>query len=207
VGTIDAVVFDLGGVLLDWDPRHLYRELFGGDDDAVERFLDDLDLMAWHYENHDTGRRPMSETIAEKVADHPEHADALWAWRDRYADMSGAAIDGTIELMRELRPLVRLFMLSNAPIEGMAELRARWEFFGWFDGQVISAEERLVKPDPRLFELVMARFDLVPDSTVFVDDRPVNVEAARRLGLHGIVFDTAAALRRELIRLGLALGS
>lgn len=198
---IDAVVFDMGGVLLDWDPRHLYRQLFT-DEGAMERFLDELDLLAYHATNHDSGLRPMSDSMAELAARHPQYRDELIAWSERYAEMVGDPVPGSIELLAELRGRVPLYLLSNVPHETIAVLRRDWAFFDWFAGQVISAEEGLIKPEPRLFEVLVDRYGLTVERTAFIDDMPANVEAARAVGLHAIRFTTAVNLRADLGRLG-----
>jgi 2-haloacid dehalogenase len=202
--TIDNVVFDMGGVLLDWDPRHLYRKVFDHDED-VERFLDELSIIEWHVDNHDSGRRPMADSVADKAAQHPEYADALSVWVDRYPEMIGAPLPGMIDLLAELRGRVGLYLLSNAPIEPIDRIRANWPFLDWFDGFVISGEEKLVKPDPRIFLQLMERYDLDPAATVFVDDVARNVAGAAAVGLHAIQFESAEQLRRELVALGLVM--
>ena len=199
---IRAVVFDMGGVLLDWDPRHLYRKVFD-DDAAVERFLDDLSLIDWHVANHDSGLRAMAETTVELGRRHPEYAREIAIWGDRYTEMIGGTVEGTVEILSELRGTVPLYLLSNAPAEPIAQLRAEWPFFDWFNGLVFSGEERLAKPDPRLFELLLDRFGLEAPTTVFVDDVERNVAAAVELGLRAIRFESAAQLRHDLQRLGL----
>jgi len=199
---VEAVVFDMGGVLLDWNPRHLYRKVFA-DEDAMERFLTELDLVAWNVANHDSGARPMADSVAELAARHPSYADELAVWGERYTEMVGGPIAGSIELLAELRGRVPLYLLSNAPREPMERLRREWSFFDWFDGQVVSAEEGLIKPDPRLYQVLLDRFRLVPEATVFVDDVAANVDAAAALGIRAIRFDSADQLRQDLRRLRL----
>ena len=201
-GTIQAVVFDMGGVLLDWNPRHLYRTIFADEDD-MERFLTELDLVAWNVANHDSGARPLDESVAELRARHPQYDAELEAWAARYTDMVSGPVEGSIEILAELRGRVPLYLLSNVPREPIARLRVEWPFFAWFDGLVISAHERLVKPDPRLFQVLVDRYDLVPEATVFIDDVEANVEAAAALGIRAIRFESAPGLRRDLVGLGL----
>jgi 2-haloacid dehalogenase len=203
---IEAVVFDMGGVLLDWNPRHLYRQVFA-DEDAMERFLTELDLIAWNVANHDSGARPLAESVAEMAARHPHYAEELAAWSERYHEMVGGPIPGSIEILAELRGRVPLYLLSNVPREPIEQLRRDWPFFAWFDGQVVSAEEGLIKPDPRLYQVLLDRYRLIPEATVFVDDMAYNVEAAAALGIRAIQFESAAQLRRDLRRLGLLSAS
>jgi 2-haloacid dehalogenase len=198
---VEAVVFDMGGVLLDWDPRHLYRQVFA-DPQAMERFLVDLDLVAWNVANHDSGARPLADSVAEMAARHPEYAAELAAWGDRYTEMVSGPVPGSLELLAELHGRVPLYLLSNVPREPIDRLRHQWPFFDWFDGQVTSSDEHLLKPDPRLFQVLLDRYDLTAPTTVFVDDVAANVEAAADLGLRAIQFHSAPRLRTELVQLG-----
>ncbi len=198
---IEAVVFDMGGVLLDWDPRHLYRPVFA-DDLAMERFLDELDLLAWNVANHDSGARPLADSVAEMARHHPEYASELALWAERYTEMVSGPVPGALELLAELHGRVPLYLLSNVPREPIASLRQQWPFFAWFDGQVTSSDEGLLKPDPRLFEVLLERYGLAAGATVFVDDMAPNIEAAAALGLRAIQFRSADQLRAELVALG-----
>ncbi len=200
--SIRAVVFDMGGVLLDWDPRHLYRTIFT-DEDAMERFLAELDLVAWNVANHDSGARSLDQSVADLIAQHPDYAQELAAWSERYTEMVSGPIEGSIEILGELRGRVPLYLLSNVPREPIARLQAEWPFFSWFDGQVISAHEGLIKPDPRLFRVLLDRYRLAPEATVFIDDVAANVDAAAALGIRAIQFQSASKLRQDLARLGL----
>jgi 2-haloacid dehalogenase len=196
-----AVVFDLGGVLIDWDPRHLYRKLLA-DEAAVEEFLATVCTLEWNAEQ-DRGR-PFAEGVAELVERHPAHADAITAYHERWPEMLGGAIDGTLELLAELRAGgVPVYALSNWSAETFGIARERYEFLDWFDGVVVSGEERMIKPDPALFRLFLDRFGLDPEATVFVDDSEANVAAARQLGLDAVSFTDPTQLRHDLIARGL----
>ncbi len=199
---IQAVVFDMGGVLLDWNPRHLYRTVFA-DEDAMERFIEELDLVAWNVANHDSGAVPLDESVAELARRHPRYAEELAHWGNRYVEMVSGPVEGSLEILAELHGRVPLYLLSNVPREPIAQLQLDWPFFAWFDGMVISAHEGLIKPDPRLFRVLLDRYDLVPEATVFIDDVQANVDAAAALGIRAIRFDSAPELRRDLVRLGL----
>jgi 2-haloacid dehalogenase len=196
-----AVVFDLGGVLIDWDRRHLYRKLLA-DEAAVEEFLATVCTLEWNAEQ-DRGR-PFAEGVAELVERHPDQADAITAYHERWPEMLGGAIDGTVELLAELRAGgVPVYALSNWSAETFGIARERYEFLDWFDGLVISGEERMIKPDPALFRLFLDRFGLDPSATVFVDDSEPNVTAARQLGLDAIAFTDPGRLRDDLTARGL----
>jgi 2-haloacid dehalogenase len=192
-----AVVFDLGGVLIDWDPRHLYRKLLA-DEAAVEEFLATVCTPEWNAEL-DRGR-PFAEGVAELVERHPEHAANIAAYHERWPEMVAGDIPGTVEVLAELRAAgVPLYALTNWSAETFAITRGRFEFLEWFDGLLVSGEERVTKPDPAIFRLLLDRFGLDPAATVFVDDSEANVAAARRLGIDAIRFTGPEDLRRELV--------
>jgi 2-haloacid dehalogenase len=200
-----AVVFDLGGVLIDWDPRYLYRKLLA-DEAAVEEFLATVCTQEWNAEQD--GGRPFAEGIAELVERHPEHAAAIAAYRERWPEMLGGDIPGAVALLADLRAAgVPLYALTNWSAETFGYARERFEFLDWFSGVVVSGEERMVKPDPRIFRLLLDRFGLAPDATLFVDDSPANVAAARELGLDAVRFRDPDRLRRDLRARGLPNGA
>jgi len=199
-----AAVFDLGGVLIDWDPRYLYRKLLA-DEAAVEEFLATVCTPGWNTEQ-DRGR-PFAEGIAELTERHPAHAAAIAAYHQRWPEMLAGDIAGAVELLAELRTAgVPLYALTNWSAETFGTARERFEFLGWFDGVVVSGEERIVKPDPRIFRLLLDRFGLDPAATVYVDDSPANVAAALELGLDAVRFRDPDRLRRDLAARGLLGG-
>jgi 2-haloacid dehalogenase len=201
---VSAVVFDLGGVLIDWDPRYLYRSLFDGDEVAMDRFLATVCTPEWN-RGQDAGR-PWSEAISTLVAAHPEHADLIRAFWDRWPETLGDAIAPTVDVLADLHAAgVPLYALSNWSAETFPIARPRYPFLDWFDGIVISGEVGAAKPDRRIYDALIERHDLDPASLVFVDDVPANVAAAEQLGMRGLTFTSAAALRRDLAALGLPI--
>jgi 2-haloacid dehalogenase len=193
---VKAVVFDLGGVLIDWDPRYLYRKLLA-DEAAVEEFLATVCTPEWNAEQ-DRGR-PFAEGVAELVERHPAHAAAIAAYAERWPEMLGGDIPETVELLAELRAAgTPLYALTNWSAETFEVARERFEFLSWFDGVLVSGEERLIKPDPRFFRLLLERFGLDPEATFYVDDSEPNVAVARELGLDAVRFTGPERLRREL---------
>ncbi len=204
-GSIESVVFDLGGVLLDWNPRHLYRKLFPGDEPGMERFLARICTPAWNTEL-DRGQ-PFAEAIAQRQAEYPEWAGQIAAYRARWIEMIAGCFEETVKLLAELRSGgVPIYALSNWSAETYPEARAQFDFLGWFRGVLISGEVGLAKPDPAIYRLLCDRFDLAPTATLFVDDSAPNTEAARDLGFQVEVFQGAAPLRTRLVSAGL-LGS
>jgi len=191
-----AVVFDLGGVLIDWDPRYLYRKLLA-DEAAVEEFLATVCTPEWNAEQ-DRGR-PFAEGVAELAERHPEHAADIAAYHERWPEMLAGEIPGTVEVLADLRAAgVPLYALTNWAAETFAITRERFEFLDWFCGLLVSGEEGMTKPDPAIFRLLLDRFGLDPAATVFVDDSEANVAAARGLGIDAVRFTGPERLRREL---------
>ncbi len=198
---IRAVLFDLGGVLVDWNPRHLYRRLFA-DEAAMEEFLATVCTQAWN-EEHDAGR-PFAEGVELLLALHPQYAEEIKAYDLRWDEMLKGPIAASVAILGQLRDRgVPLFGLTNWSAEKFPVARSRFAFLEWFDGIVVSGEERLRKPDPGIFHLAAGRFRLVPGETLFVDDSERNVAAAALLGYQAHHFVGAAGLRRRLAADGL----
>ena len=196
-GAIGAVIFDIGGVLLDWNPRYLYRRLMD-DEEAMEHFLSEVCTMDWH-EANDLGI-PFEVTCAQLAAQHPEHAELIWAWGRRTEEMVGGPIDGTVAILRELKEdgKVRLFALTNMEATTYPLRRERYEFLRWFDGTVVSSSEGVIKPDERIFRVLLERYGLTAASTIMVDDNPRNIAAAAALGMPTVLFESPEGLRRAL---------
>jgi 2-haloacid dehalogenase len=202
---IKAVVFDIGGVLLDWDPRHLYRQLI--DDPAeLDAFLGQICTPRWHLA-HDLGA-DTEQSCRELAAAHPERADLIMAWAHRSEEMVAGQLDDAIAVLADVRATgVRCLALSNMEADKFALRRSRYPFFGLLDGCVISGVEGVAKPDREIFEILLSRYDLDPRSTVFVDDVAANVAAARELGIVAIAYSAAGQLRADLRGLGVAIAA
>jgi 2-haloacid dehalogenase len=199
---LTTIVFDLGGVLIDWDPRYLFRALFPDDEPGMERFLAEVCNGAWNHEL-DSGRS-WDSAVADLVARHPAERHLIELYRARWPEMLGGQFDETVAILAELRDAGRrLVALTNWSAETFPIARARFEFLSWFDGIVVSGELGLAKPDPAIFRAMFALHAFEPEEAVLIDDRIENVEAARRLGMTGIGYTGAEALRADLVRLGL----
>jgi len=202
---IRAVVFDIGGVVLDWSPRHLYRSVFD-DPDEADRFLREVCTLEWHVQ-HDHGT-PMEHTIPLLVAQHPHYATQIEAWRDRYLDMVAGYVEGMVDLLAALRATgMPTYALTNMPAEMMPQLRDAYPVIAAFEGAIVSGDELVMKPDPRIYRLLTERFGLRPEHTVFVDDVPANVDAAWQLGFRAVRFESAPQLREALRRWGVDLST
>ncbi len=199
---MEAVLFDLGAVLIDWNPRYLYRPLFKGDDAAMERFLDEV-VPGWWNREIDAGK-PFAEAVAERIREFPDHAQMISLWKDRWEAMLQDAIHDSVDILAELRSRgYRLCALTNWSAETFPLARRRFGFLEWFEDIVVSGEVGLAKPDPRIFALTIDRCRLNPAHTLFVDDSPHNVDAGRNAGLHALHFQSPAGLRSDLTRMGL----
>jgi 2-haloacid dehalogenase len=196
-----TVVFDLGGVLVDWDPRYLYRQLFD-DPDEMEAFLAEVTTADWNA--HQDAGRPWAEAVELLVAEHPQRRELIEAFHRRWPEMLAGEIPGTVDVLADLRSAgVRLVALSNWSAEMFPVARERFDFLAWFEEIVISGDVGVNKPDRGIFEHLMENFGVEPAAALFVDDSSANVEAAKALGFRAIQFTDAGALRRELVRLGL----
>jgi 2-haloacid dehalogenase len=201
-GRASAVVFDLGGVLLDWDPRYLYRKLFDGDDAAMERFLTDVCSPEWHAA-HDLGRN-VAQACRELAARHPDQAGLISAWAERSEEMVAGPIAGSVAILADLkRRGVPCYALSNMEAETFPRRLRRFGFLRWFDGHVISGLEGVAKPDPRIYRLLLRRYELPAAQVLFIDDRADNVAAARAAGMRALRFVSPPVLRAQLESLGL----
>jgi 2-haloacid dehalogenase len=199
---MDTVLFDLGGVLVDWNPRYLYRPLFDGDEPAMEHFLATVCAPEWNHEM-DAGK-PFAVAVEERQRLFPEHAELIAFWKERWGQMLREPIGESVAILAELRSRGhRLLALTNWSSETFPIARARFPFLGWFENIVVSGEEKLAKPDRRIFELTIARSGLDPAATVYIDDSLPNIEAARPLGFRTVHFASPAQLRTELAQLEL----
>jgi 2-haloacid dehalogenase len=197
-----AVVFDLGNVLIDWDPHPAIAAVVG--DDEAARFLasDDFDFGAWNHEQ-DSGRA-FEESEQAAVARVPHWREHILSYRANFDRSLIGEIAATVDVLRDLHAAgVRLLALTNWSAELFPVARGRFDFLELFEDILVSGEERLAKPDPRIFELLTERSGLPPGACVFVDDKPENVEAARAAGLDGIVFVDDGTLREQLRERGL----
>ncbi len=201
--TIEAVVFDLGGVLIDWDPRHLYRKLFDGEE-AMERFLREVCNDAWN-EKQDAGRK-LSEATETLIAEHPGQAEMIRAYYDRWPEMLAGPLPRTVAVLADLKEAgIPLFSLTNWSAETFPIAFKRFDFLHWFDDIVVSGAEGVIKPDRRCFDILVGRSGLPAASLIFVDDRMDNVVEAQNAGLEALQFTTADQLRQDLRALGLPL--
>ena len=199
---IDAVVFDLGAVLIGWDPRNLYRKLTD-DQEKIEYFLSKICTPEWN-SRQDAGR-PFTDAVIELTQKHPEFQEWIELYHSRWHEMISGPIEGTVAILEELARSrrVKLFALTNWSAETFPYALKTFPFLTEFEGIVVSGVEKLIKPNPELYQILLRRYHLNAKQCIFIDDLERNVEAARALGFSGLVFTSPDGLRRQLEQMGL----
>ncbi len=196
-----AVVFDIGGVLLDWDPRHLFREVIA-DEDTREWFLREVCSPAWNL-RQDEGRS-WADAAAEAIGRHPEHESWIRTYDERWIETIGGVDAEVVAVVRELRRNgVPVYALTNYSAEKWVLTREHIDVLDEFDGVVVSGEERVAKPDERIYRILLERHGLDPARTFFTDDVAANVDAARAVGIDAVRFTGVTELRAHLAKRGL----
>src|SRR6476620_5603704 len=192
-----AIIFDLGGVLIDWNPSYVFDKMFH-DEDEKKHFFQNICTSDWN-EMQDAGR-PLREATEHLVQAHPEWKKYIEAYYERWEEMLGGPIHETVEIFRQLKneEKYKLYALTNWSAELFPIALERYDFLHWFDGRVVSGEEKMRKPDPVFYQLILNRFHLQPQETLFIDDNLRNIEAARKLGIQCIHFTSAADLSKQL---------
>lgn len=200
--TTSIVLFDLGNVLVDWDPRALYARRFG-DRAKADWFCENICTLAWHT-RHDAGES-FADTIPELQAKHPDYAGHIAAWRSQWLDMFNGYVPGMDTLVLELKSAgVPLYGLSNLSVEIADETFDAFPVIRELEDVVISGAEGMVKPDPRIYDIALERMGRpAPDTVLFIDDRLENVRAAEAAGMAGHLFQGAKTVRERLARMGL----
>ncbi len=197
---IQVIIFDLGGVLLDWDPRHLYRRYFE-EPAQMEAFLTEVDFAKWNALQD--GGRPFAEGVAELSRRFPHRAELIRAYRRDWERSVIGPIEGTVDILRTLkRAGYPLFALSNWSAETFPIAKRQYEFLKLFDYILISGDVKVTKPDPRIFELMRRRTERPPSGSLLIDDSPANIAAAAKFGFRTLLFRDPGQLECELVELG-----
>jgi 2-haloacid dehalogenase len=203
MSNIKTVVFDIGGVLIDWDPRHLYRKIFTSEEE-MEWFLSEICTYEWNVQQD--GGKLFSTATAELSARYPEYSDKIALYYDRWEEMLGGELKDTVDIFNELKSAgIPVYALSNWSHEGFPVAYERYDFMKKFDGIVVSGYEKLLKPDHAIYRVLMERYNVVPAESVYIDDNKDNADAAAELGFHSIHFRSAEQLRKELRGFGLSV--
>jgi 2-haloacid dehalogenase len=202
---VNTVVFDLGGVLVDWNPRHLLREVIPGREAEVETLLADVLNHAWNLER-DKGDSWV-DAMARLKVEYPRWADIFDIYTERWPETLVGSLDDTVVILRELKARgTPLYALSNWSAEMFPHAEAKYDWLELFDGIVVSGRVKMIKPDRDIFEYLMDTYGLRAADLFFIDDNDPNVLAARSYGIHAHRFEEAAALRAELVAEGLLEG-
>ena len=193
---IKNIIFDFGGVLLDWNPRYLYKSYFNNDEE-MEHFLADICNGEWNIKQ-DAGR-PFAEAVKELQAKFPEYAEAIQMYDDDWEKMLKCELPESIDLLKELKSMgYGIYGLTNWSAEKIGYAFANYSFFSLFDGIVVSGVEKVVKPDRKIYEILLERYSLKPGECVFIDDNQDNVDMAKVLGINAIRFDNIGNVKEHL---------
>jgi 2-haloacid dehalogenase len=202
--TIKTIIFDLGGVLIDWNPDYLFSKLIPNEEKRAF-FFQNVCTYEWNME-HDAGR-PVSEGTALKIAEFPEWENEIRAYYDRWTEMLGEALHDTVEVLKELiaHPDYRVLALTNWSAETFPIALKMFDFLHWFEGIVVSGDEKTRKPYPKIYETLLTRYAVEPSEAVFIDDSLPNIQTAEAIGIHGIHFKNGLELRSALQNLGVKI--
>lgn len=200
--SVDTIIFDLGAVLIDWNPRYLYRKIFNTEEE-VTWFLENICTHDWN-EKQDAGR-PFEEATDELVQKFPEHEAAIQAWYGRWQETISGPIHETVDILKEIRDQKqhRLYALTNWSAQTFPWALNNFDFLHWFEGIVVSGHEKTRKPFPEFYQILFNRYQVNPALALFIDDSQRNIEGAHAVGLPGIRFETPAKLRSDLLNLGI----
>jgi len=203
--TIKNIIFDLGGVLIDWNPEYVFLDEFGGDRQKMQAFFDEVCTFDWN-ENQDAGY-PLAQATEDRIALFPEHEPLIRMYYGRWEEMLGEAIEGTVDLLKKLvaHPNYKVVALTNWSAETFPVALKRFEFLHWFEGIVVSGTEKTRKPFTEIYQTTLNRFDIVAEESVFIDDNARNVDAAAALGIQTIQFQNPKQLTTDLQANGIAL--
>lgn len=202
MGKIDTVIFDFGGVLIDWNPAYVYLKEFRGDKNKMHEFLNTICSWEWN-ENQDAGYR-LDKATEERVALFPEHERLIRMYYGRWKDMLGYEHTETVALLERIKKQGkhRLIGLTNWSHETFPVALDRFAFLSWFEGIVVSGTEKMKKPDAEIYQLTLKRYNIQAEKAVFIDDKQENVTAAVKEGIHGLHHTTAMELEKNLLALG-----
>ena len=195
---VKNIIFDLGGVLIDWNPEYVYLDAFKGNRKKMEKFFDEVCTFDWN-ENQDAGY-PLANATEDRIALFPEQADLIRMYYGRWEEMLRGSISGTVSILKKIvsNNDYRVFALTNWSAETFPIALKRFDFLHWFDGIVVSGTERTRKPFPEIYETTLERYDLKACESIFIDDNERNVAAANQLGIQTIKFLNPHQLEKDL---------
>ena len=196
--SINTIIFDLGGVLIDWNPEYVYLEVFNGDRKKMQWFFDNICTNEWN-ENQDAGY-PMVKATEERIALFPEYEDLIKLFYGRWVDMLGDEILETVEILDKLikSDKYKVVALTNWSHETFPIALNRFDFLHWFEGIVVSGEEKTRKPFTDIYNITLTRYNIDAKHSVFIDDNLKNINTANMLGINGIHFKNPKLLIEQL---------
>lgn len=197
---IKNIIFDFGDVLLDWNPKYLYESHFE-DKNEMDFFLKEICNHDWNREQ-DRGR-PFAEAVQMLQKKFPAYHKQIAMYDNNWDTMLKSDIPGTVEILHQVSKTYNIYGLTNWSAEKIKVAYNRFSFFDQFDGIIVSGEEKLIKPDPGIYELLLKRFDIKAEESLFIDDNTANIEAAKAMGFHTIWFVDAQSLSKELKELNI----
>ncbi|MEO8567754.1 MAG: HAD family phosphatase [Ginsengibacter sp.] len=194
---VKTIIFDLGGVLIDWNPRYVYRDIFD-DEEKIDWFFENICTNDWN-EKQDAGRS-LQEATEELVLKHPEYENEVRAYYGRWEEMLGGPINDTVEILRTIKEAnnYNLYALTNWSAETFPVALDRYDFLKWFDGIVMSGEEKTRKPFADIYHTLLSRFKIDPSEALFIDDSLRNIKGAEEVGINGIHFESPQQLLHDL---------
>jgi len=199
---IQAIIFDFGNVLIEWNPRFVYDRYFPNDPEGMERFLKDVDFMGWNA--HQDKGRTFKEGVADLSAQFPHYSHLIQAYHDNWKDSIGAAYSETVETMKQLKAKgYPLYGLSNWSTETFPYAREKYDFFNLLDDMVISGYVGHVKPEPEIYHILLKKIGMPAQECLFIDDSLPNIKQANTMGFNTLHFTSPKKLKKELIQLGL----
>lgn len=203
--TIETIIFDLGGVLIDWSPEYVYLKEFRGDRQNMDWFLNEICAWDWNA-NQDAGY-PLAKATEDRVKMFPEHEELIRMYYGRWEEMLGFTHEETLKILKTVveSPRYKVFALTNWSGETWPKAIEKFPWLQWFEGILVSGDEGMRKPFPEIYELLLDRYQIERDKAVFIDDSLANVEGSKAVGLEAIHFQDAAQLRTELEQLGVKL--
>lgn len=198
INKIDTIIFDLGGVLIDWNPEYVFLDVFNGDREKMQWFFDNICTSDWN-ENQDAGY-PMAKATEERVLLFPRYEKEIRMFYGRWVEMLGDEITGTVNILKKFIESkgYKVVALTNWSAETFPIALDRFDFLHWFEGIIVSGEEKTRKPFDAIYNLTLERFNIKAENAIFIDDNLRNIEASNNLGINGIRFESPEQLRIQL---------
>ena len=202
MNSIKNIIFDLGGVLIDWNPHYMYKKIIPNDEERTW-FIDNICTLDWN-EKQDGGRT-IKEAVDELISIYPEHKENIIVYYDRWEEMLNGPIKGTVDIFKRIKENkeFKTYALTNWSAETFPRALQLYNFLHWFDGRVVSGEEKTRKPHKEIYDIILNRFNLLPEETIFIDDNLRNIKAAEDFGIKSIHFTSPESLNLELIKLNI----